>query len=190
MLKQLIEDIDSIRALRLFNTSQALKSMSELGLEGGTWESLREALRKIALMPTQDPRFPKLRKVDRVSDALFVVSFAVMTSALLFLLLGYGPVLSYSALLISLITLNISYLMKFYVSMGLRSIYLSRLEEIRGMDGLFKKAADALIARLRGELKKAGIDSRQVALTLYNSDYAGIVVLKEKRGSVKAALKS
>jgi len=189
LLKEVIEDLDAIRALRLFNPSRALRNLSELGLEGDLWKELREALTRIALIPSRDKSYPRIKRVDSISDAMFIAFFASMVTALILVLLNYEPLISYFALLLSLIALNISYLLKFYVSLKLRSIYLSNSSIVKAHGELLKRATDSLISRLRGELKKAGIDTRQVKFNLYNSDYSGLIVIEAKRGVYKMRLR-
>ncbi|PLJ78311.1 hypothetical protein [Infirmifilum sp. SLHALR2] len=189
LLKEVIEDLDAIRALRLFNPSRALRNLSELGLEGDLWKELCEALTRIALIPSRDKSYPRLKRIDSISDAMFIASFASMVGALILVLLNYEPLVSYFALLLSLIALNISYLLKFYVSVKLRGIYLSNSSTVKAHGELLKRATDSLISRLRGELKKAGIDARQVKFNLYNSDYSGLVVVEAKRGVYKMRLR-
>jgi len=189
LLKEVIEDLDAIRALRLFNPSRALRNLSELGLEGDLWKELRDALTRIALIPSRDKSYPRLKRVDSISDAMFIASFASMVGALILVLLNYEPLVSYFALLLSLIALNISYLLKFYVSVKLRGIYLSNSSIVKAHGELLKRATDSLISRLRGELKKAGIDARQVKFNLYNSDYSGLIVIEAKRGVYKMRLR-
>ncbi|UNQ72848.1 hypothetical protein [Infirmifilum sp. NZ] len=189
LLKEVIEDLDAIRALRLFNPSRALRNLSELGLEGDLWKELREALTRIALIPSRDKSYPRLKRIDSISDAMFIASFASMVGALILVLLNYEPLISYFALLLSLIALNISYLLKFYVSVKLRGIYLSNSSIVKAHGELLKRATDSLISRLRGELKKAGVDARQVKFNLYNSDYSGLVVVEAKRGVYKMRLR-
>jgi len=189
LLKEVIEDLDAIRALRLFNPSRALRNLSELGLEGDLWKELREALTRIALIPSRDKSYPRLKRIDSISDAMFIASFASMVGALILVLLNYEPLVSYFALLLSLIALNISYLLKFYVSVRLRGIYLSNSSIVKAHGELLKRATDSLISRLRGELKKASVDARQVKFNLYNSDYSGLVVVEAKRGVYKMRLR-
>lgn len=189
IMKELITELDAIRSLKLFNTSHALRYLSELKLEGELWKEVTQALKKIALMPTEDKSFPKIRRIDSISDILFMVSFAGMIGALVLLLLNLEPVVSYLVLLLTLIVLNISYFMKFYVSMRLRNIYLSRSQEIEAYNDLLRKAIDNLVSRLRGEIKKAGIEAKEVEFKLHNGDYTGLVVVEKKGGVYKLKFK-
>lgn len=141
------------------------------------------------MMPTQDKSYSKIRRIDSLSDTLFIVSFASMIGALVLLLLNFEPIISYLVLLLTLIVLNVSYLMKFYVSMRLRNIYLSRRQEIEAYNELFRKAVDNLVSRLRGEIKKAGIEISEVEFKLYSADYTGLVVVEEKGGMYKLKFK-
>jgi len=189
IIKELIEELDAIRAFRLFNTSRALRYISELRLEGDLWREVQIVLKTIALWPTQDKSFPRIKRADSIADILFMASFAGMIGSLILMLLNLELFLAYIFLLSTLVLMNLSYILKFYVSVKIRNIYLSRRSELEGYDGLLKKAVDNLLFRLRGELKKAGIGLSEVDFKLYNGDYAGLVVEEEKKGVYKLKFK-
>lgn len=189
LMKELVEELDAIRALKLFNTSRSLRYIYDLKLEGELWKNVTEVLKKISLIPTQAENFSKIKRIDTLADIIFMGSFAGMVGALVLLLLNLEPILSYFILLFTLIILNISYIMKFYVSVKLRSIYLSRSEELKTYNELFRKAVDNIVSRLRGELKKAGLDPREVEFKLYHGDYTGLIIIEEKKGVYKLKIK-
>ncbi len=189
LIKETIEDLDAIRALKLFNPSRALRNLRELKLEGELWRELGEALTEIALIPSRDKTFPRLKKIDSISDKLFIASFGLMVGSLILLIFNYEALVSYLVLLFSLVVLNISYLLKFYVGVKLRSIYVSNIGVVKAYGELMKRAIDSLVPRLRGELKKAGMDTGQLRLTLFHGDYTGLVIVEEKKGVYKLKLR-
>ena len=54
LMKRLVEDLDAVRAHRLFNTSGALRALSELGLSEGVWLELRAVSYTHLTLPTSD----------------------------------------------------------------------------------------------------------------------------------------
>ncbi|QOJ79549.1 hypothetical protein IG193_03575 [Infirmifilum lucidum] len=189
LIKETIEDLDAIRAFKLFNPSRALRNLRELKLEGELWRELGDALTEIAQVPSRDKSFPRLKKIDSISDKLFIASFGLMVGSLILLLFNYEALISYLVLILSLIVLNISYLLKFYVSVKVRSVYMSNIGVVKAHGELMKRAVDSLVPRLRGELKKAGIEAGRVKLTLFHGDYTGLVIVEEKKGVYKLKLR-
>ncbi|MEM4790369.1 MAG: hypothetical protein QXQ60_00040 [Thermofilum sp.] len=183
LMKRLVEQLDAVRALKLFNTADALRAMSELSLSGDPWSELRSALTEIAKIPQREPFFAKIRRFDKVSNTLLWISLAFSISSLLMLsILHLEGSLAVLLMIAALVLLNIAYTLKLYVLTKLRWIYASRSSEIRGKDDLFRRSADQLLARMRGELRKAGVDPSTVTFKLYFDDYSQLRVVGKGRG--------
>ena len=179
-LKRLVEDLDAVRAMRLFNVTDTLRLIRVLGLEDEVWQKVSEALTNISTILIKHPRFPRIKKVDSFSTYLFVFSFIASLVSLVLLLLNIELFLAYIVLLISLVILNISYLTKLYVSVSVHRVYLENSKEIEKYSELFKKAVENGLAKLRGELRKAGIEPTGIEFKLYYNDYSPLVEVKSK----------
>lgn len=179
-LKRLVEELDAIRAMRLFNTSEAARLVKVLGLEDKMWEDVVNALSEISLVLVKHPNFNKIKRVDGFSTYLFATSFVASLITLVLLLLNFQPPLAYVTLLVSLILLNVSYLAKLYVSISIHRVYLENRKEIEKHSSLLKKAVESSLAKLRGELRKAGINPLEVEFKLYHSDYPQLSEVKSK----------
>uniref|UniRef100_A0A7C3WQP7 Uncharacterized protein n=1 Tax=Thermofilum pendens TaxID=2269 RepID=A0A7C3WQP7_THEPE len=188
-LRRLAEELDALRALKLFNTTGALRALEELELRGDTWDELKGFLRFVASIPSREPHFPKMRKMDKVSNVLLAVSFAASLASLILVVLLQGELLVYLLVTSALILLNAAYILKLYVFAKLRSAYARHLDEIKSGEPLLRKAVDQAIARMRGELRKAGADPSSVTLDMYFSDYSQVRVVEKKRGRYKLALR-
>ncbi len=188
-LKRLAEELDAVRALKLFDARGALRALDELELRGEVWDELRAFLRLVASIPTKEPYFPKVRKVDRVSNYLLLASFVASLASLILLAMPHSGVLSYLMIIAALLLLNAAYILKLYVFARLRSAYASHLDEIKGGEALLRRAVDQVLAKMRGELRKAGASPSSVTLDMYFSDYSQVRVVEKKRGRYKLALK-
>ena len=188
-LKRLAEELDAVRALKLFDTTSALRALDELELRGDTWDQLRVFLRFVASIPSKEPYFPRVRRVDRVSNYLLFASFAASLASLIMVAVLHNGVVSYLMIIAALLLLNVAYILKLYVFAKLRSAYASRLDEIKDGEALLKKAVDHVLAKMRGELRKAGATPSSVTLVMYFSDYSQVRVVGKRRGRYKLALK-
>lgn len=188
-LKKLIEILDSLRARKRFNGLEAKKLLEDLGYEDEPWSSVRDAVDEIASVPLNHPLFPKLRRYDGIASQLLTASFAGLVASAVLMFLNMSETLTFYILLATLAMLNVSYVLKLYVTAKVKSIYAESGEVFEKHEQLFYRAINTLIARLRGELKKARIEPSEVRLKLYNDDYTGIRILKRKKGYVEATLK-
>lgn len=188
-MKRIVEDLDAIRALRLFNTSDTIRLISRAGLEDELWEKTKSSLREIALILVNHPDFRKIERADRISTYMFVASFAASLTALILMLLNVNIVLSYLVLLASLIILNASYIGKLYVGVSVRRVYMERRSDVEKHGELLKKAAENALSKLRGELRKAGMDPSQVTFKLYFNDYSPLKQVGSSKGMHKLTYK-
>ncbi len=188
-LKKLVEILDSLRARRRFNGLEAKKLLDELGYEDEPWSSVREAVDEIASVPLNHPLFPKLKRYDSIAGQLLTASFAGLIASAVMMFLNINETLTFYVLLATLAMLNVSYILKLYVTAKVKSIYAESSEVFEKHGQLFYRAVNILLARLRGELKKARIEPSEVRLKLYMDDYTGIKVLKRKKDYVEATLK-
>lgn len=186
-IKRAIELLDSLRARRTFNATEVLKIFTELGYEGEIWEKTKDIVYDVAVLPTKHESYPKLKTYDSVASKLLLFSFIGLIVSTAMTFMNYEPYLTFIVITITLITVNISYILKLYISSKLRRIYSQA--DIERYDEDLKKAINTLIARLRGELKKAKIPLESVELKLYFSDYNGIKILKTKKNLHYATLK-
>ena len=185
LMKRLAEDLDAVRAQRLFNTAGALRALSELGLSDGLWSELRQLLVEIARIPQREPIFPRVRRFDSISNSLLWASLALsLTSLLSLALLRGSEVLVFIFMVSALVLLNVAYALKLYVLAKLRWIYSKHIDEIRSRDDLLRRAVDQLLARMRGELRKAGVEPSSVTFKMYSGDYSQLRVVKRGRGGM------
>lgn len=190
LMKKLVEQLDAVRALKLFNTADALRKMSELSLTGDQWSELRSVLTEIARIPQREPLYAKIRRFDKVSNMILWISLALSLSSLLMLaLIQAGDYLAVVLMVGALVLLNLAYMLKLYVLTKLRWIYISHSGEIREKDDLFRRSADQLLARMRGELRKAGVEPSTVTFKLYFSDYSQLRVVGKGRGFYRLTFK-
>jgi len=183
LMKRLVEDLDAVRAHRLFNTSGALRALSELGLSEGVWLELREFLVEVAKIPQREPIFPRVKKFNSAADAILWASLALSLTSLV--LLAIHASAAVVVLMISaLVLLNVAYALKLYVLAKLRWIYSKHINEISGRDDLLRRAIDQLLARMRGELRKAGVEPSSVSFKLYHDDYSQLRTVRRSRGGV------
>ncbi len=178
-IKRAIELLDSLRARQIYNATEVLKIFTELGYEGEIWEKTKDIVYDIAVLPTKHEDYPKLKSYDNIASKLLLFSFIGLIVSTVMTFMNYEPYLTFIIITITLITVNISYLLKLYISSKLRRIYSQA--DIEKYDEDFKKAINLLIARLRGELKKAKIPVENVELKLYFDDYTGIKILRTKK---------
>ncbi len=188
-IKKLIELLDSLRAGRRFNALEAKKLLEELGYEDDMWGDVGSAVEEIASIPLHHPLFPRLRRYDNIAGQLLTASFAGLVGSAVLMFMNASETLTFYILLATLVMLNISYVLKLYVTSKVKAIYASSRDVLEKHEPLLKKAVNTLIARLRGELKKARIEPSQVRLKLYHDDYTGIRVVKRGKSSVEAVLK-
>jgi len=188
-LKRLAEELDALRALKLFDTASALRALDELELRGETWDELRGFLRFVASIPSREPYFLKVRRMDRVSNYLLLASFAMSLTSLASIAVLHSDMFAYLLIIAALILLNAAYVLKLYVLAKLKSAYASHLDEIKGGEALLKKAVEQTLAKMRGELRKAGATPSSVVLDMHFSDYSQVRVMEKKRGRYKLALK-
>ncbi len=182
-LKFLVESIDSYRAGYFVSLQEIKKTIGDLDLENHIidWNKVIECLNDIISIPQRDRRFNRIIRFDKVSSRLLKISFIGLVISTILIVMGQNPHITFSALLTTLLLTNISYIMRLYVSMNINKIYRERWDEVTKYDEFLRKIVNVLLARLRGELKKTGIDISRVKIKLYHRDYDGIKVLKEPR---------
>ncbi len=188
-IKKLIELLDSLRARRRFNGLEAKKILEDLGYEDEPWSDVVKAVEEIASVPLNSPLFPRLRRYDSVASQLLTASFAGLVGASVLMFIGASEALTFYILLATLVMLNISYVLKLYVTAKVKAIYAGAGDVLEKHEALLQKAVNILVARLRGEARKAGIEPGEVKLKLYYDDYTGIRVVERKKGYIVARLK-
>ena len=186
-IKRAIEILDSFRAKKIFNATEVLKIFTELGYEGEIWDKVKDIVYNVAVYPTKHEIYPKLKSYDSMASKLLIISFIGLIASTVLTFLGKEPVLTFLILMLTLIMVNVAYLMKLYVSSKLRKIY-SQVDIDEYSEDL-KKAINLLMARLRGEVKKAKIPLEDIKIKLYFDDYTGIKVVSRKKNVFIASLK-
>lgn len=181
-IKRLVEHLDAVRALKLFSTAEAVKTLNELELRGDPWSELVSVLLEVARIPQREPVFTRIKRLDKLSNIILLVSLALSLGSLL--MLTVIPLNGFVAVILmvsALFLLNAAYVLKLYVVSKLRWIYARHSDVIQGRDALFRRAIDQLLARMRGELRKAGVDPSSISFKLYFNDYSQLRVLGKGR---------
>ena len=177
----LIKALDGFRVGFYTDISRIREALVELGLPNKPvdWNEVLAAIEDIAKIPSRDPSYERLIRLERAATWLFGVSLIVLVSSLV-LMFGLSNIyLSFIATMIAFALTNVGYFLKIYVSYRTSQIYSRNYSLLEKRGAVLKRAIELLLSRLRGELRKLGISPSEYRINLYNSDYRGIYVIKK-----------
>ncbi len=180
--KFLIEALDSARIGDAKNIEKIDLVIQDLNLKKTTtldWENVLNEVKYISEIPKRDKAYSLILKLNKIISFLTILSFlGLIVMALAFYTIKNFLIYNLS-IIITLISVNLIYIIRFYISMKINKVYLSHIDELEIHGKILRDAVNILLPRLRSELKKNKISLDDFVLELKLTDYQWIKIKKK-----------
>jgi len=182
LLKYLIEALDSARIGNIKDIDKISRVIQDLGLRKTTsidWDHVLQEVTYIYEIPKKDKEYTKVVKLDKLALFFTIFSFLGLIVIGVATYLFKNIFLYNISIIITLISVNLIYIIRFYTSMKINKIYLSHIDDLEEHGIILKEAINTLLPRLRSELKKNNFSLDDFKLNLKLIDYKWILVKKK-----------